>query len=58
MELESPNTWSAIVDREEIDQDYDIKLTDEQWDVMVYNLNKAAYNAIDAIIQEIVDEIE
>ncbi len=57
MELESPNTQSAIVDREEIDQDYDIKLTDEQWDVMVYNLNKAAYNAIDAIIQEIVDEI-
>ncbi len=27
----------------------DIKMTDEQWGVMVHNLNKAAYNSIDAI---------
>jgi hypothetical protein len=58
MELERPNTWWAIVEREEIDQDYDIKMTDEQWGVMVHNLNKAAYNAIDAIITEVVDEMK
>lgn len=58
MELERPNTWSAIVERQEIDEDYDIKMTDEQWGVMVHNLNKAAYNAIDAIITEIVDEMQ
>ena len=57
MELERPNTWWAIVEREEIDQDYDIKMTDEQWGVMVHNLNKAAYNAIDTIITEVVDEM-
>ena len=56
MELERPNTWMAIVERQEIDEDYDIKMTDEQWGVMVYNLNKASYSAIDAIITEIVDE--
>ena len=55
--LERPNTWWAIVEREEIDQDYDIKMTDEQWGVMVHNLNKAAYNSIDAIITEVVDEM-
>lgn len=57
-ELKRPNTWMAIVEREEIDQDYDIKMTDEQWGVMVHNLNKAAYNSIDAIITEIVDEMQ
>jgi hypothetical protein len=57
MELERPNTWMAIVEREESDQDYDIKMTDEQWGVMVHNLNKAAYNSIDAIITEVVDEM-
>jgi len=35
MELERPNTWWAIVERQEIEQDYDIKMTDEQWNVMV-----------------------
>ena len=58
MELERPNTWMAIVERQEIDEDYDIKMTDEQWNVMVYNLDKAAYNSIDAIITEIVDEMQ
>jgi hypothetical protein len=58
MELERPNTWWAIVEREEIEQDHDIKMTDEQWNVMVYNLDKAAYNSIDAIIQEVVDELQ
>ena len=56
-ELERPNTWMAIVERQEIDEDYGIKMTDEQWGVMVYNLNKASYYAIDAIITEVVDEM-
>ena len=56
-ELERPNTWMAIVERQEIDEDYNIKMTDEQWSVMVYNLNKASYYAIDAIITEVVDEM-
>jgi hypothetical protein len=56
-ELERPNTWMAIVERQEIDEDYDIKMTDKQWGVMVHNLNKAAYNSIDAIITEVVDEM-
>ena len=47
----------AIVERQEIDEDYNIKMTDEQWSVMVYNLNKASYYAIDAIITEVVDEM-
>lgn len=55
-QLERPNTWSAIVERQEIDEDYGIKMTDEQWGTMVYNLDKAAYNSIDAIITELVDE--
>ena len=55
-ELERPNTWWAIVERQEIDEDYGIKMTDEQWGNMVYNLDKAAYNSIDAIITELVDE--
>lgn len=55
-ELEHPNTWMAIVERQEIDEDYNIKMTDEQWSVIVHNLNKASYNAIDAIITELVDE--
>lgn len=58
MELKRPNTWSAVVEREEIEQDYDIKMTDKQWGIMVYNLDKAAYNSIDAIIQEVVDELQ
>lgn len=58
MELKRPNTWSAIVEREEIEQDYDIKMTDEQWGIMVYNLDKATYNSIDAIITEVVDELQ
>jgi hypothetical protein len=58
MELIKPNTWSAIVEREEIEQDYDIKMTDKQWSTIVYNLDKAAYNAIDAIITEVVDELQ
>lgn len=58
MELKRPNTWSAVVEREEIEQDYDIKMTDKQWGVMVHNLDKAAYNSIDAIIQEVVDELQ
>jgi len=56
-ELERPNTWMAIVERQEIDEDYGIKMTDEQWGVMVHNLNKASYSAIDAIITEVVDEM-
>lgn len=58
MELKRPNTWSAVVEREEIEQDYDIKMTDKQWGIMVHNLDKAAYNSIDAIIQEVVDELQ
>lgn len=58
MEVKRPNTWSAVVEREEIEQDYDIKMTDKQWGVMVHNLDKAAYNSIDAIIQEVVDELQ
>lgn len=57
MELKRPNTWWAIVERQEIDEDYDIKMTDEQWGVIVHNLNKASYSAIDAIITELVDEM-
>ena len=56
-ELERPNTQMAIVERQEIDEDYGIKMTDEQWGVMVHNLNKASYSAIDAIITEVVDEM-
>jgi hypothetical protein len=56
-ELERPNTWWAIVERQEIDEDYGIKMTDEQWGVIVHNLNKASYSAIDAIITELVDEM-
>ncbi len=50
------NTWSAIVDRLEIDEDYDITMTDKQWETLVYNLNKAAYYAIDEIINEFAGE--
>jgi hypothetical protein len=57
MELERPNTWWAIVERQEIDEDYGIKMTDEQWGVIIHNLNKASYSAIDAIITELVDEM-
>jgi hypothetical protein len=30
MKLKRPNTWSAIVERKEIEQDYDIKMTDRK----------------------------
>jgi hypothetical protein len=52
MELERPNTWMAIVERKEIDEDYGITMTDKQWETMVYNLNKSGYYAIDEIISE------
>jgi hypothetical protein len=50
------NTWSAVVDRLEIDEDYGITMTDKQWETLVYNLNKAAYYAIDEIISEFAGE--
>lgn len=58
MELQRPNTWVAVVERQEIEEDFDIKMTDKQWGTMVHNLNKAAYYAIDTIIQEVVDELQ
>jgi hypothetical protein len=48
--------WTAIVDRAEVNEDLGITMTDEQWKKLVYNLDKASYNAIDAVLEELTYE--
>ena len=50
--------WTAIVERTEVNDDLGITMTDEQWKKLVYNLDKASYNSIDAIIEEFMYEQE
>jgi hypothetical protein len=45
--------WTAVVERDEVNEDLGITMTDEQWKNLVYNLDKASYNAIDAVIEEL-----
>jgi len=44
--------WKAVVERTEVNDDLGITMTDEQWKKLVYNLDKSAYHAIDAVIEE------
>lgn len=48
--------WTAVVERDEVNEDLGITMTDEQWKNLVYNLDKASYNAIDAIIEDFMFE--
>jgi hypothetical protein len=48
--------WTAIVERTEVNDDLGITMTDEQWKKLVYNLDKASYNAIDAVLEELTYE--
>ena len=50
--------WTAVVERDEVNEDLGITMTDEQWKKLVYNLDKASYNSIDAIIEEFMYEQE
>ena len=45
--------WKAVVERTEVNDDLGITMTDEQWKNLVYNLDKASYHAIDAVIDEL-----
>lgn len=48
--------WTAVVERTEVNDDLGITMTDEQWKKLVYNLDKASYYAIDAVIEELTNE--
>jgi hypothetical protein len=48
----SNKKWNAVVDRAEVNEDLGITMTDAQWKKLVYNLDKASYHAIDAVIEE------
>ena len=50
------NAWAAIVERAELEEDIGRTISDAQWAKLIYNFDKAAYQAIDTIIDEMLEE--
>ena len=57
MKRVNSNSWSARLDRFEVDEDLGITMSDKQWYKLVSELDKAAYYTIDAILGDLAGEI-
>lgn len=58
IESKALNQWTAIVDRKEVEEDWDKTMTDHQWQFLIHLLDKGVYYTIDSIIGNYMEEVK